>query len=900
MYMDKNKCNSCGEAPHKCSCKNKDFTKAVIEIDNPEQITLMRKVVIPASMGDDTTVPPTVGKYHNVLLYYEANSKSYLYSSDGIPTMLVNGVTDYEVAVNLPQINGVTLLGNKSAADLELADAPMVITVADGNTSWSGADTAEDVYDFFLNKGKVNIIFNGEENYSYEIASAAYIPEEEKMMCTLAVASITGGDTSEFDGNALFGTMTLYTAGKAIDVSQIELQPKLYIADFTGLDLNYNELSGLPATTYSMGMVKAGNGLEVAADGTLSVEDIAFMFDTVADMKASTDLKAGDYARTGGFNSVNDGGGSLYKITDTGTANEMDVIAVGDLYANLIVPTIVTPEMLGAVGDGTTDDTQFIRETISVAKTGSTIMLCNTYKTTGQITVDKKLTITGGGAIKPFIENSTRAFVVTADSVITDITIDGELNTQDQFDQETFSELVLLTGLRFEGVSDIKIDNVTIKNFYGNALQFFGYRQISITNSRIDSVGGHWYQNNTYDAFGDGLYFGGTQGESFININNCIINGKSKNTTLSRCGIVVENLGDSIDTYTHINLNDTKLDNYDRIMHFESIRGTVYLAGKNNNLHGNCIYNYETANHVNMSLDSTLFSYTDNSYNGSYGIVKCTISITNSVIDCSTTGAIGNYGAKGLYENCTFNNITGLQCNSCGALLFKNCVLNVTDDQPYIFYGSSLTFDECTFNCDTDTNQNSNNSSSKVKSCVFNKYIVRSNYLDTNTVIKMSGDYSVTGAIKYTNHATTFYTGDTLIFRPNIASSIPCDNVERYKYETRREVPADGTIPILPTWSENTYRPNTKYALISVGTENWVNIATARNFNGVYLNIITTDSSGVPSIGATQNIGTVPSGNAFTIDDVNHTFARSGTYSNICISYLLEINELEYISTYSA
>ena len=270
MYMDKNKCNSCGEAPHKCSCKNKDFTKAVIEIDNPEQITLMRRVVIPASMGDDTTVPPIVGKYHNVLLYYEANSKSYLYSSDGIPTQLVNGVTDYEQAVNLPQINGVTLLGNKSAADLELADAPMVITVAAGNTSWSGADTAEDVYDFFLNKGKVNIVFNGGENYAYEVTSAGYIPEEEKMMCTLAVATIATGEPTEFEGNALFGTMTLYTADKAIDVSQIELQPKLYIADFTGLDLNYNELSGLPATTYSIGMVKAGEGLEVTSDGTLN------------------------------------------------------------------------------------------------------------------------------------------------------------------------------------------------------------------------------------------------------------------------------------------------------------------------------------------------------------------------------------------------------------------------------------------------------------------------------------------------------------------------------------------------------------------------------------------------------------------------------------------------------
>lgn len=365
--MDKNKCSSCGET--KCSCKNKEFTKAVIEIDNPEQITLMRRVAIPASMGDDTTVPPTIGKYHNVLLYYEANSKSYLYSSDGIPTQLVNGVTDYEQAVNLPQINGVTLLGDKSSADLKLADAPMVITVANGNTSWSGADTAEDVYNFFLNKGKVNIVFNGGENYAYEVTSAGYIPEEEKMMCTLTAATITAGETAEFDGNALVGTMTLYTADKAIDVGQIELQPKLYVTDFTGLDLNYNELSGVPATNAAIGMVKPGDGLEVASDGTLSISDIeqyAHFFDTVADMKAATNLTTGDYARTGGFHTVNDEGGALYKITDTGTANEMNVIAVGTgLYATLIIETdYINVKQFGAYGDNDHDDLSAIQACI--------------------------------------------------------------------------------------------------------------------------------------------------------------------------------------------------------------------------------------------------------------------------------------------------------------------------------------------------------------------------------------------------------------------------------------------------------------------------------------------------------------------------------------------------------
>lgn len=79
-------CETCGEKPKKCGNCNKDFPKAVMEIDNPETLVLFRKVIIPVSMGDDTTVLPTIGKYHNVLLVYEANNHAYLYSSDGIPT----------------------------------------------------------------------------------------------------------------------------------------------------------------------------------------------------------------------------------------------------------------------------------------------------------------------------------------------------------------------------------------------------------------------------------------------------------------------------------------------------------------------------------------------------------------------------------------------------------------------------------------------------------------------------------------------------------------------------------------------------------------------------------------------------------------------------------------------
>lgn len=240
--MDKNKCTSCGET--KCSCKNKDFTKAVIEIDNPEQITLMRKVVIPASMGDDTTVPPVVGKYHNVLLYYEANSKSYLYSSDGIPTQLNNGITNYEDAINLPQINGVTLRGNKTGEELGLQD------------------------------------------------------------------KLTAGDGVTLDGNT-------------ISISDIE--------------------------------------------------QYAHFFDIVADMKAATNLKVGDYAKTLGFHSANDGGGALYKIVDAGAANEMDVIAVGNLYAVLCKTSVLNVKQFGAYGDNSHGDSSTIQYVFNQSNNASAI-----------------------------------------------------------------------------------------------------------------------------------------------------------------------------------------------------------------------------------------------------------------------------------------------------------------------------------------------------------------------------------------------------------------------------------------------------------------------------------------------------------------------------------------------
>lgn len=125
-------CPACGEMPKNTA---KDFTKAVIEINNPEEIILFRKVVIPISMGDDTDVPAAIGKYRNVLLVYEANNHAYLYSSDGIPTLLTSDeVKNLEEKINAVAGDLVTETNARIGADQLLQQ--------DINTKVSASDLA--------------------------------------------------------------------------------------------------------------------------------------------------------------------------------------------------------------------------------------------------------------------------------------------------------------------------------------------------------------------------------------------------------------------------------------------------------------------------------------------------------------------------------------------------------------------------------------------------------------------------------------------------------------------------------------------------------------------------------------------------------------------------------------
>lgn len=118
-------CNSCGEQPKNIA---KDLTKAVIEINNPESLVLLRKVVIPISMGTEEDVPVSIGKYFNVILYYEANSHVYIYSSDGIPTQITATIPQ-EIFDSIESLKSADVyLQNQISLKVNIADLATVAT----------------------------------------------------------------------------------------------------------------------------------------------------------------------------------------------------------------------------------------------------------------------------------------------------------------------------------------------------------------------------------------------------------------------------------------------------------------------------------------------------------------------------------------------------------------------------------------------------------------------------------------------------------------------------------------------------------------------------------------------------------------------------------------------------
>lgn len=110
---------TCRCEKNKCAGKN---PANVLEVHTECGPVLFHKVTYPASLGDDTTVKPETLSYRNVLLTYEANNHSYLYSSDGVPTFISLGDVDTaELEAKIAEL-GIQVEQNTTAIQTNVAN----------------------------------------------------------------------------------------------------------------------------------------------------------------------------------------------------------------------------------------------------------------------------------------------------------------------------------------------------------------------------------------------------------------------------------------------------------------------------------------------------------------------------------------------------------------------------------------------------------------------------------------------------------------------------------------------------------------------------------------------------------------------------------------------------------
>ena len=278
-------------------------------------------------------------------------------------------------------------------------------------------------------------------------------------------------------------------------------------------------------------MVEAGTLQEIIT--TYIQSNVAWTFDTVADMKNATNFVAGSYAQTLGFYAVNDGGGAMYIISDTGTANEMDVIAVGDLYATLVTLDDVNVKKFGAHGDGSTDDTTFIQRAIDYmsARNGGIVTI---PESTGayiftEIVVKEGITLKcTGGVLKlksgTCVSSETKYYLV------------HNLVENSGYDNVTFDSLIIdcnkanqTAALVADGITVIG-SNCVIKDCYIYNTFDSGIMFSRVTNSQCI--------NNRIDGAGDcGIYINdGTGSDAYENIvsGNRITNSVASGIALKR------------------------------------------------------------------------------------------------------------------------------------------------------------------------------------------------------------------------------------------------------------------------------------------------------------------------------------------------------------------------------
>ena len=228
---------------------------------------------------------------------------------------------------------------------------------------------------------------------------------------------------------------------------------------------------------------------EMVQDGTLQEIITSYLkingvlaFNTISDMKISTNLIDGSICKTLGKNNYLDGEGSFYKIRNITSSDVVDNINIIPLdTSNILIAEkindkkiYVTPEMFGAKGDGETDDTQAF---INFFNDDTSIKILGNNKTyiIRQITITKSnFQLIGNFSTLKLKDNQNVNNMLFFDSWtknieninVSNLILDGYKDHQNS----TNTPLLRIAGHNNHFVKNIVFNNCIIKNSKGHGI----------------------------------------------------------------------------------------------------------------------------------------------------------------------------------------------------------------------------------------------------------------------------------------------------------------------------------------------------------------------------------------------------------------------------------------------
>ena len=304
-------------------------------------------------------------------------------------------------------------------------------------------------------------------------------------------------------------------------------------------------------------------------------------FDTVSDMQSAT-LEAGEICHTNGFHTSGGGGAAFYKITATGTANGMDVLACGDVFANLIITeSYVTPEMFGAWGDGVHDDSDSLQCAFDN---------CDNIRLIGEYAISEPIDVKGhvsgeSGCLVTAYDKATRMtalFVHAGALLIENVTFDCLCSVT--YAESDYSSLYNVAISSTDTSYKLVVKNCVFNNVYTSALNFcMSHGEITIDGCNFNPGVGN-------ASIADYIRLATSNGDYVFAVRNCTFTGLFKSIG-NYCGVYMATCNDRKEIIIENNVFDGLSRYGNHRLAAVDCYGLVYNVKIKNNQITNCAWN---------------------------------------------------------------------------------------------------------------------------------------------------------------------------------------------------------------------------------------------------------------------------------------------------------------------